>query len=169
MQLLKGKNMEYLKKLAVGCCVTLAILLGLLNSLEVFGNEELLEINQSEASQIVGEVAIPYITALQTGDVKTLERLIDGHLAVTLGTLLRDNQEYPSFLREKFGRNRLLDTKSILERKVSEGFVKTANEQGVGSLLIEMSQPNDSLMSLQLSFDKNKSGKWKVVDQKVIR
>ena len=159
--------MESLKKLAAGCCVTLAVLLGPLITPEVFGSEGVLEITQTEASRIVGEVAIPYVTALQTGDVKTLEQLIDGQLAVTLGTLLRENQEYPKFLRENFGQTRLLDTNYLLEKKLSEGFVKRASGNGAGSMTLEMSRLDGSLMSLQLSFDRNKSGKWKIVDQKL--
>ena len=161
--------MIYFKNLVAGCCLAVLMSVSSFASLEALGNEGLLEITQVEASQVVGEVAIPYVTALQTGDVQTLERLIDGHLAVTLGTLLRDNQDYPDFLRAKFGKNRLLDTKSILEQKVTEGFAMMANETGSGSLIIEMSRSDDSPMSLQLSFDKSKSGKWKVVDQKVMR
>jgi hypothetical protein len=161
--------MKYVKKLLTGCCVILAVISGPLSGKKALGQDGSVELDQTEVSRIVGEVAIPYVTALQTGDVITLDRLIDGQLAVTLGTLLRENQEYPNFLREKFGKNRLLDTKAILERKVSEGFVKTANEQGAGNLTLDMSQSDGSLMSLQLSFDKDKSGNWKVVDQKVIR
>lgn len=149
--------------------MALGVFLGLFPGPDAFGNEGALELTQLEANRIVEEITIPYVAAMQTGDVRTLERLIDGHLAVTLGTLLRDNQEYPNFLREKFGTTRLLDTKSILERKVSEGFVKMANEQGAGNLTLEMSRSNGSLLSLQLSFEKNKSGTWKVVDQKTIR
>lgn len=158
-----------MKKLLVGCCVVLAAFSGPLSGKNALGQDGAIELDQTEVSRIVGEVAIPYVTALQTGDVQNLERLIDGQLAVTLGTLLKDNQEYPNFLRAKFGKNRLLDTTSTLERKVSEGFVKTANEQGEGSLTLEMNRSDGSLMSLQLSFDKDKSGNWKVVDQKILR
>ncbi|MEX2493355.1 MAG: hypothetical protein WD425_16505 [Nitrospirales bacterium] len=161
--------MEYVKKLFSGCCVMLAVLSGPLAGKNALGQDGSVELDQAEVSRIVGEVAIPYVTALQTGDVQNLERLIDGQLAVTLGTLLRDNREYPNFLREKFGKNRVLDTTTILERKVSEGFVKTANAQGAGSLILDMSRSDGSLMSLQLSFDKDTSGNWKVVDQKIMR
>jgi len=157
------------KNIVVGCFLTMCVLLSFLSGLESFGQESAIGINQGEASHLVGEVTMPYITALQTGDVQTLQRLIDGNLAVTLGTLLRDNEEYPNFLREKFGKNNLLDTKSTLEQKVTESFVVTNNAQGSGVLIVEMSQPSGGLINLQLSVDKDKSGNWKVVDQKIIR
>ena len=78
-----------------------------------------------------------------------------------------ENQEYPKFLRENFGQTRLLDNNDLLEQKVSEGFVKMANGNGAGSMTLEMSRLDGTLMSLQLSFDRNKSGKWKIVDQKL--
>ena len=160
--------MVNLKKV-VACFLTMGVLLSFFASKEAIGEAISTGINQAEANRVVGEVAIPYIAALQAGDVQTLQQLIDGRLAITLGTLLRDNQEYPNFLKNKYGKNHLLDTKSTLEQKVAEGFVVTGNDHGSGVLKVEMSQDNGNLMNLQLSLDKDKAGNWKVVDQKIIK
>ncbi|MCA9466204.1 MAG: hypothetical protein KC563_16330, partial [Nitrospira sp.] len=107
--------------------------------------------------------------ALQSGDVKTIQDLIDGNLAVTLGKLLSDNLEYPNFLRGKFGNNYLLDTKSSLAQKVTEVFVENDKGQGSGIMIVEMRKPDNSLVNLELSFHKDQEGKWKVVDQKIVQ
>ena len=159
--------MRYLKNGVVSSCLIIGIVLGILCGHEVFGQEGALSLSQLEAGRVAEEVAIPYVTALQTGDVQTLESLIDGKLAITLGSLLRDNKEYPNFLRESFGQNRLLDTKSVLEQKIVESFVALSNGQGVGTLTVEMEQSDNNRLNLQLSFEKDKTGAWKVVDQKV--
>lgn len=163
--------MKNLKKVVGGSFLTITIVVVpcFFYALEAFGQVNSSTIHQEEASRVVGEVTIPYVTALQAGDVHTLEGLIDGNLAITLGTLLRENQEYPNFLREKFGKSHLLDTQFQLEQKVKELFVITGNEQGSGILTVELSQSSGSLVTLQLSLTKDKSGNWKVVDQKVFR
>ncbi|MCA9468723.1 MAG: hypothetical protein KC643_25240, partial [Nitrospira sp.] len=113
--------MAYLQKHGSKYWLVFSILLVLVS--EAFSQSSQSGLNPEEVNRVVGEAAIPYVTALQSGDVKTLQGLIDGNLAVTLGKLLSDNLEYPNFLRGKFGNNYLLDTKSSLAQKVTEVFV----------------------------------------------
>jgi len=162
------KIMGNLIKRIVRCLSIITISLNLFTSPVILAQEGFIRLSQGEASRLVGDVTIPYIRALQAGDVKALQGLIAGKLAITIGKLLSDNQEYPNFLREKFGKIDLLDTKFTLGKKVAEGFVVMGNEQASGNLLVEMSRANNgSLINLELSLEKNKSGNWKVVDQKI--
>lgn len=107
--------MAYLQKNGAKYWLVFLILLAL--GSEAFSQSSQFGLKQEEVNRVVGEAVIPYVTALQSGDVKTIQDLIDGNLAVTLGKLLSDNLEYPNFLRGKFGNNYLLDTKSSLAQK----------------------------------------------------
>ena len=160
-------NMAYLQKNGAKYWLVFLILLAL--GSEAFSQSSQFGLKQEEVNRVVGEAVIPYVTALQSGDVKTIQDLIDGNLAVTLGKLLSDNLEYPNFLREKFGNNYLLDTKSSLAQKVTEVFVENDKGQGSGIMIVEMRKPDNSLVNLELSFHKDQEGKWKVVDQKIVQ
>ena len=159
-------NMAYLQKNGAKYWLAFLILLAL--GSEAFSQSSQSGLNPEEVNRVVGEAAIPYVTALQSGDVKTLQGLIDGNLAVTLGKLLSDNLEYPNFLRGKFGNNYLLDTKSSLAQKVTEAFMENDKGQGSGIMIVEMRKSDNSFVNLELSFMKGQSGNWKVVGQKFL-
>ena len=119
-----------------------------------------------EEDQVLDKTILPYIQALQSGDVKTLQALIDGELAITLDKLLTENSSYPSFLRERFGQSPPRDL-TVFREKVKKGFTKLGSAKG--SVEVALARANASQVNLELSLEKNERGKWKVVAQRVVQ
>jgi len=135
---------------------------------EAFGQVDFEEIGQLEADQIVSQAVLPYIRALQTGDVLTLERLVDGKLATTLEKLLKQNTEYPDFLRQRYGGATIRDTIQIFQRPAV-----TSNaldqEGGQRMAVVPLETPAGAKKDFQLSLEKDTQGAWKIIDQKIQR
>ena len=85
-------------------CVMLGLLFGGFFDSEGLGQEIIDEVSVKERKEVLDESVNPFIRALQTGDVHSLDGLIGGKLAKMLGKLIRNNTEYPKFLRETLRR-----------------------------------------------------------------
>lgn len=134
----------------------------------VFGQGEVEAIGQLEASQILNEAVLPFIHALQAGDVLTLERLIDGKLAMTLGKLLKQNTEYPAFLRQRYGGTTVRDTIQVFQWRntTNNGLAK---EGGQRVAMVHMQTSEGNQKDIQLSLEKDPQGFWKITDKKILR
>lgn len=162
--------MGYLEKWVIVGCISISMFFGNPFGSVVSGQEQVdvEEIGQLEVDQILNEAVLPFIHALQTGDVLTLERLIDGKLAMTLGKLLRQNSEYPTFLRQRYGGTTVRDTIHIFHRRnvTNSGLVQ---EGGQRVAVVHMQTFDGNQKDFQLSLEKNQQGAWKVTDKKMLR
>jgi len=134
----------------------------------VFGQVEIERIGQLEANQIVDEAVLPFIHALQTGDVLVLERLIDGKLGMTLGKLLKQNTEYPTFLRQRYGGMTVRDTIQIFQQRnvTSSGLAKDGGQRVA---VVHMQTSEGRQKDFQLTLEKYPEGVWKITDKKILR
>ena len=133
---------------------------------KVFGQVDVEEIGQLEADQILNEAVLPFIYALQTGDVLTLEQLVGGKLAITLGNLLRQNTEYPKFLRQRYGGTTVRGTIHIFQWRnaTSRGLHE---EGGQRMAVVHMQTPEGDQKDFQLSLEKDQKGAWKITAKKM--
>ena len=148
--------------------MSLGIFLGSPFSPDAFGEVDFEEIGQLEADQIISEAVLPYIRALQAGDVLTLEGLVDGKLAITLEQLLKQNTEYPAFLRQRYGGTTVRDTIQIFQRPAG---TSSALDQEGGQRIagVSLETPAGVQKDFQLSLAKDAQGAWKIIDQKYHR
>lgn len=141
------------------------VLINPLNT-EVLAQGDVEEVSQVERDQIVNETVVPFIHALQSGDVKVLEHHIDGELANTLGKLIRQNTEYPDFLRNRYGGSGLRETIKVFHLKSSTGMFP--NEKELRTAVVHMNRADGGQENFQLSIEKNEQGNWKIIDKKMI-
>ena len=117
-----------------------------------------------EEDQILDHTILPFIQALQSGDVKALQTLVGGKLAVTLEKLLSRNTNYSSFLRDRYGRGLSIDS-AIFREKVKKRFTRTEEARDMVDVLLPMKNTRQN--NLALTLEKDKNGNWKVVAQKL--
>jgi len=159
--------MRYANNIIILSIIGVGGLLMNFNGPAVFGQVPVGQTEILEEDQVLDKTILPYIQALQSGDVKTLQALIDGELAITLDKLLTENSSYPSFLRERFGQSPPRDL-TVFREKVKKGFTKLGSAKG--SVEVALARANNaSQVNLELSLEKNEKGNWKVVAQRVVQ
>ncbi len=133
----------------------------------VFAQIGVEEVSQAERDQIVNQTVEPFIQALQIGDVVVLEQLIEGRLGNTLGKLLRQNQEYPNFLRKRYGGTSVGKTIQVFHQDNLTGTSSLDKELRIA--VVQLNKPEGPQEKFELSLEKNAQGAWKVVDKKMTR
>lgn len=153
------------RTLILGVCIFFCVILGNPYAPEILAQLNTEEISQQETSIIVNEAIMPFFLALQTGDVQGLERHIGGKLEETLGKLIRQNSDYSSFLRERYGNTHLSESIKIFQQKEEAGvqFNDLKNLTAIAPI-------NSSLLgkrTLIIEIEKNTENVWKIIDQEV--
>lgn len=109
----------------------------------------------SGEDDIIAGIVVPFFEALKAGDANAIGSYLGGNLQNRMKPLLHENQDYPSFLRERYEGARLETT-------------TTTSEQGgalsVGLRILYSSGATECL-SLVLSKDENNT--WKIVEEVV--
>ena len=167
VQFLNGfLNMWYLGKklIVVGCVVCGLVFIGDLPGTVALGQAAVEETEELERKQIVDNLVGPFIRALQTGDVQGIEGHIGGNLEKILGRLLRQNKDYPDFLREKYGGTSLRGPIKIFQPINISGL--QSNESKKKIAVVPMNSPKGQ-KDIILEMEKNSKDLWMIVDQKV--
>ena len=157
--------MIYVKLLIVGSFLTVCSVLGGFAHSESMEQSAFEEVDNQERKEIIDGAVNPFIHALQTGNVQVLEQLIDGKLAMTLGKLLRENTEYPKFLKKRYGGTTVRDAIQIFQRQDinSSSLVKEGSQR---IAIVPLETIAGVQKNFQLSLEKDTQGAWKIIDQK---
>ena len=102
---------------------------------------------------VVDGTVLPFFEALKAGDVKSIEGYLGEPLAVEVNTLLRDNQDYPSLLRQRY--------------EGAYSGVTSVRELPGGEVIVdlEINYPARQAEYLRLRVVEGASGIWKIVEQ----
>ncbi len=118
--------------------------------------QEIEHVSAQERQELLDQAVMPFLEALRTGDVQRLEQLIGGKLALTLGTLLRENAEYPNYLRQRYG-NTMVGAPIQIERE--------PDGMGSRSAEVQLAMPSGGQDNFLLNLEQDAQGEWKIVDK----
>ncbi len=127
--------------------------------------QELAPVSQQEQQALLETTVMPFLKALQTGDVQRLEQLIGGKLALTLGKLLRENTEYPNYLRQRYGGTTVRGPIQIESRQEETGGVHVAELVGARLAVVQLETPSGGQDQFLLNLEQDAQGVWKIVDK----
>ena len=105
------------------------------------------------AQDAIDSVVRPFLQALQTGDVKTLESCIAGGLYDRTKVLLTKNTDYPEFLRTRYA--------SV---EFSVGAVEHLPDETLVHVYAD--SPSSSQLRYTLVLKPMQNQSWKIVDQR---
>lgn len=145
-----------------GLCLTVSGWLGLEAYSEALA-QDLETVGQQERQELLNKAVTPFLKALQAGDTQMLEQLIGGNLALTLGKLLRENTEYPNFLRQRYGGKTVSAPIQIVRHQ--ETGSQTGSEGGQRLAVVQLQTPEGRADHFQLTLEQDPQGAWKIVDK----
>ena len=135
---------------------------------EAARSQEMAAVGPSERQVLLEEVVTPFLDALQTGDALALEQLIGGKLALTLGTLLRENTAYPDFLRQRYRGTIVQAPIEIVQPHEGVG-TALAHASRTRVAVVQLQTPAGRPDHFQLNLEQDAQGAWKVVDKQMVR
>lgn len=126
--------------------------------------QELEAVSQQEHQELLDQVVLPFLEALQAGDAPRLEQLIGGKLALTLGKLLRKNTAYPDFLRQRYGETTVQEPIQIMQHQQGDG-PTSGRDSGPRLAAVHLQTPAGGHDDFLLTLEQDPQGMWKIIDK----
>lgn len=148
--------------LVLGVCLTV----GCLGSTLVPGNawgQSVQTVGQQERQELLDKAVTPFLKALQAGDTQMLEQLIGGKLALTLGKLLRENTEYPNFLRQRYGDKTVSAPIQIVRHQETSS--QPGSKGGQRQAVVQLQTREGRADHFRLTLEQDPQGAWKITDK----
>lgn len=125
--------------------------------------QELEAVGQQERQELLDKAVTPFLQALQAGDTQMLEQLIGGKLALTLGKLLRENTEYPNFLRQRYGGKTVSAPIRIVRHQETSS--QAGSEGGQRLAVVQLQTKEGRTDHFKLTLEQDRQGVWKIIDK----